>query len=214
MAVCKDLIGMKFNMLTVEARGKNLPGGTATWICRCDCGKLTTATSYSLTSGGKKSCGCLRYASKNYTHRQTKTDIHNKWLSMKQRCFDKNHGSYAKYGALGITVCDEWKNNFIAFCNWSYENGYKEGMSLDRIDNSKGYSPDNCRWVTWKGQCNNRRSNLKITYRGKTQNLRQWCDELSLNYQLVHQRMKKCGMSFEEAITKPLMASRSHPKNR
>ena len=142
----------------------------------------------------------------------TKTDIYKKWLQIKQRCLDKNYKAYQKYGAVGITICDEWKGNFVAFMNWSYENGYKEGLSLDRIDNGKGYSPDNCRWITWKGQCNNRRSNIAVTYQGRTQTLKQWCDELGLNYRLIYQRMRKQHIAFEQAISTPIMLSKSHPK--
>lgn len=213
MAVCKDLTGKVFGYLTVVSRAENTKDGRARWNCVCKCGNLTVVPTYRLNSGGCKSCGCKRFESKNAIHRMTKTDIYNKWLSMKQRCFDKNCKSYRKYGAIGITVCDEWANDFLAFMNWSLKNGYKPGMSLDRIDNKKGYFPENCRWVVWKEQCNNRRSNIKITYQGKTQTLKQWCDELGLNYYRTRQRIKKSGMTFEEAISKPLMESRSHRKN-
>lgn len=84
--------------------------------------------------------------------------------------------------------------------NWSYENGYKEGMSLDRIDNSKGYSPENCRWISWKEQCNNRRTNINVTYQGKTQSLKKWCEELKLNYSIVRYRMHKYGMDFDKVV--------------
>lgn len=144
----------------------------------------------------------------------TKTDIHNKWLQIKQRCLDPNYGAYKKYGAVGITICDEWKNDFLAFMNWSYQHGYKEGLSIDRIDNAKGYSPDNCRWVAWKAQCNNRRSNVMVTYQGRTQTLKQWCEEFGLRYDFIRQRMHRNGMTFEEAITKPLVECRSHPRKR
>lgn len=211
MAVCKDLTGKKFGYLTVISRAENAKNGAARWNCLCKCGNLTVVPTHRLNNGQCQSCGCKKLESHNKVHGMTKTDIHNKWLSMKQRCFDKNHSSYKRYGALGITVCDEWKDNFINFRDWSYENGYKEGMSLDRIDNSKGYFPGNCRWVTWKDQCNNRRSNIKITYQGKAQNLKQWCDELKINYKFVYQRMRKSGLTFEDAISKPLVEYRSHP---
>lgn len=211
MAVCKNLIGQQFGYLTVVSRAENTKTGKAMWNCICKCGNSTIVPTYRLNSGKCKSCGCKKFESHNRVHGMTKTGIHNKWLQIKQRCLDKNCKAYQKYGAVGITICDEWKNDFVAFMNWSYQNGFKEGLSLDRIDGSKGYSPDNCRWITWKGQCNNRRSNIKITYQGKTQNLVQWCEELGLRYQLVWQRMRR-GMTFEEAATMPLVEYRSHPR--
>lgn len=213
MAICKDLIGKNFGYLTVVAREENTKGGSARWKCLCKCGNFTVTTTFRLNSGKCQSCGCKRYESHNRIHGMTKTDIHNKWLQIKQRCLDKNYKSYQRYGAVGITICDEWKNDFVSFMKWSYQNGYKEGLSIDRIDNSKGYSPDNCRWVTRKDQCNNRRSNIKITYQGKTQNLKQLCEELNIKYSFVYQRMYKQGMTFEEAISRPLVECRSHPRN-
>lgn len=207
-----DLTGKKYGYLTVISRDKNTKDGRATWKCLCKCGKYTVVPTYRLNAGECQSCGCKKFESHNRVHGMTKTDLHNKWLQIKQRCLDKNYRAYQRYGAAGITICDEWKNNFVAFMNWSYQNGYREGLSLDRIDNSKGYSPDNCRWVTWKDQCNNRRNNVKITYQGRTQNLKQWCEELGIDYHFVYQRMRKNGMTFEEAINKPLMKCRSHPK--
>lgn len=211
LAVCKNLIGQKFGYLTVVSRAENTKDGKARWNCVCKCGNSTVVPTYRLTMGDCQSCGCKRYESHNRVHGMTKTDIHNKWLQIKQRCFDKNCKAYQRYGAAGITVCDEWKNDFLAFMNWSCQNGYKDGLSLDRIDNTKGYSPDNCRWIEWKDQANNRRSNVKITYNGKAQNLKQWCEELNLRYQLVWQRIHR-GMTFEEAISKPLVEYRSHPR--
>lgn len=210
----KNLIGEKFGKLTVISRfQENTKSGRAQWVCRCDCGNTTIVPTYRLTCGETKSCGCKRYESHNKVHGMTKTDIHNKWLQIKQRCLDKNYKAYQNYGAVGITICDEWKDDFVAFMNWSYKNGYREGLSLDRIDNSKGYSPDNCRWVTWKDQCNNRRSNINVTYQGRTQTLKQWCEELNLNYDLIRNRMRKKRITFEEAIEEGVPAARNHYKD-
>ena len=118
---------------------------------------------------------------------------------MRQRCNNYNCQTYKKYGAKGIKICPEW-DCFEAFREWAYANGYREGLSLDRIDNTKGYYPENCRWVTWREQCNNRRSNISYEYNGKTQNLKQWCEELGLNYHLIYQRIKRDGFTFDDAI--------------
>lgn len=201
---------MRFGKLTVLKRAENTKSGKAQWLCQCDCGKCTVVPTYRLTMGETKSCGCKRYESHNRIHGMTKTDIHNKWLQIKQRCLDKNYKAYQNYGAVGITICDEWKNDFVAFMNWSYQHGYKEGLSLDRIDNEKGYCPENCRWVTWKDQCNNRKNNINVTYQGKTQTLKQWCDELNLNYQLIYSRIKNTGLTFQEAITSKIPEETNH----
>ena len=101
---------------------------------------------------------------------------------MKQRCYNINYTYYKDYGGRGIAVCDEWLNDFQAFYEWSMNNGYKDNLTIDRIDNNKGYSPNNCRWVTRKTQVQNRRNNVYITYDGKTQTLSQWADELGVRY--------------------------------
>ena len=133
---------------------------------------------------------------------------------MKYRCYNHSCKGYKNYGARGITVCDEWLNNerinigwhnnptkgFIAFQKWALANGYKENLTLDRIDNSKGYSPENCRWVSYKIQNNNRRSNLFISYNGKSKTLHQWCDELNLSYSKIFQRLNRLHWSVEEAF--------------
>lgn len=199
MSKPKNLKGMKFGKLEVISRAGSNSAGKALWRCRCECGNETLVPTYRLTSGQTKSCGCKKYESHNKKHGMTKTDIHNKWVQMRQRCNQKNCKAYKDYGAKGIRVCDEW-NDFEPFWKWSIENGYCYGLSLDRIDNSKGYSPENCRWVEWKEQCNNRRSNILIEYNGETKTLKKWCSELGLSYSLIRNRIVNLGYSFEYAI--------------
>lgn len=120
--------------------------------------------------------------------------------SMLQRCYYKKHHAYNLYGGRGITVCDEWKNNFKAFKKWALANGYQDSLTLDRIDNNKGYSPENCRWATQKQQCNNRTNNHLVTYRGKTKTLAEWCDELGLYYRTIANRVINKKWSAEKAF--------------
>lgn len=136
--------------------------------------------------------------------------------SMKKRCYNPNHNQFKNYGARGIKLCDEWNDRelvkisgfrytkgYLAFKKWALENGYAEGLTIDRIDNNKGYSPENCRWVTMLVQVNNTRRNRYITYKGKTQSVADWCRELGLNYGTLLSRLN-FNWSVEEAIETPV----------
>ena len=135
------------------------------------------------------------------------TKLFKRWCQIKARCFTKTSTSYERYGAKGITMCDEWKNDFKSFEKWAYENGYDEYLpstecTLDRIDNSKGYSPDNCRWVTSKDQANNQTTNVILSYNGKSQTISQWADEIGIDKRILYAR-RKLGWSDEDIITTP-----------
>lgn len=118
---------------------------------------------------------------------------------MKTRCYNKDNPDYKDYGGRGITICDEWLNDFMAFYYWSINNGYKDNLTIDRIDNNKGYSPDNCRWVDVKTQTNNTRRNVLLSYNGKTQSMAQWAKELNISYNTIICRHRK-GYTDEECL--------------
>ena len=119
------------------------------------------------------------------------------------RCTCEYRHNYYAYGGRGISVCDEWTESFENFYSWSIDNGYEKGLSIERIDNDKGYSPDNCRFIPLCEQGKNRRSSKMIMYNGKTQCLYDWCRELGLVRTTIQNRMYH-GLTFEEAITMPL----------
>ena len=123
---------------------------------------------------------------------------------MRRRCNNPSYIGYEYYGGRGIKVCDEWQNNFEAFYNWSIENNYSIGLTLDRIDVNKNYEPSNCRWVTWKVQNNNTRFNHLITYKGETKTLTEWCETLNLPRDPIYSRLNKYGWSVERALTTPI----------
>lgn len=196
-----DLTGQKFGRLTVVKRAENTKDNKAQWLCECECGNTKIVRSVSLKSGDTKSCGCIR-ENQNKTHGKSKTRLHTIWANMIQRCLNVHNERYKDYGGRGITVCEEWRK-FESFYLWANANGYKNGLTIDRINNDKGYSPDNCRWATVKEQNNNTRKCRYITYKGKAQTIKQWAEELNINYDTLISRINKLHWSIEKALSTP-----------
>ena len=170
-----DMAGMRFEKLLVIERINKDEHGQAKWLCKCDCGNKTVVLGSNLRRGKTKSCGCWRqengvnHAVSMTKHGQHNTRLYRIWNTMKNRCQNPNVHNYFRYGGRGITVCKEWQE-FTPFYEWSTRNGYRENLTLDRIDNFKGYSPENCRWVTMKEQHRNRMVHqLKRMEEGKCQ---------------------------------------------
>ena len=165
-----NLTGQKFGKLTVIELSGYDNEHRALWKCKCDCGNEITARSNNLRRKLTQSCGCIRNktsSENNKKHGMHGTNLYNRWKSMKGRCNDKNN---PVYGGKGITVCEEWKNDFEAFYKWSIENGYSPELQIDRIDGNGNYEPNNCRWVTVKVNMENRESTKKVvvTEKGKS----------------------------------------------
>lgn len=146
--------------------------------------------------------GCIKCRKTTQTHGDSRTRLYGIWCNMKDRCYRPGNGAYERYGGRGILLCDEWVNDYSSFKSWSISHGYAANLSIDRIDNDMGYGPDNCRWVTSKEQCYNRRSNHLITANGKTQTILQWCKELGVSKSTVYNRLR-LGWSEERAVTTP-----------
>lgn len=134
------------------------------------------------------------------THGKRNTRLYCIWVSMKQRCYNKNNKDFVKYGSRGIKICDEWLNDFMSFYNWSMENSYKEDLTIDRINNNRNYEPSNCRWTTIKKQSNNRRTNRFITYKGETKSLTELAEEYNINASTFSDRLER-GWTLEQALT-------------
>lgn len=134
------------------------------WECICDCGNIKIVRKSCLTQGITKSCGCLRkeVAKKQQTKHGFRNErIYYIWRGIKERCLNPNSPRFETYGAKGITICEEWKE-FVNFKDWAFDNGYKDDLTIDRIDNSKGYYPENCRWADKTTQTRNRGIAIKI----------------------------------------------------
>lgn len=197
--------GQKFGRLITLERDYSKGTHDTWWRCRCDCGNLTSVRSSHLYHGRAQSCGCIRterLIKMHYKHGQSGTSIHNVWMSMHERCKNPNSTVYDRYGGRGIKVCDEWRE-FTPFFYWAKSNGYREGMTIDRINNDGNYSPDNCRWVDMKAQCRNRSNTYYVCFRGEMIPLISLCDKYNISYQTARQRIKKLHWNVEDAVTIP-----------
>lgn len=147
----KDLTGMKFGRVTAISYEKT--GNSLKWKCRCDCGNEVIAYGYDLQRGRVVSCGCRKIK-----HGSRETRLYNIWIGMRKRCNNPNHKFYKYYGGKGVSVCSEWED-FGKFKEWALSNGYKEHLTIDRIDSNKDYCPANCQWIT--GSENTRKADLE-----------------------------------------------------
>jgi hypothetical protein len=184
----KDLTGKKFNRLTVIKRVENNKHGQARWECECDCGNKATVITGELNSGGTKSCGCYfreRAKEANTKHDLSRTELYKSWGRMISRCTCTTNSKYKFYGGKGISVCDEWRNDFKTFYDWSMSNNYSKELSIDRIDPIGNYEPNNCRWTNNLVQSINKGMHTRNTsgFKGVSykKSLNKWQVNISVN---------------------------------
>lgn len=190
-----DLTGKVFGQLTVVGLAGRNTQNRITYNCVCSCGNSTIVSSNNLISGNTKSCGRCNYARQQTAEAQriysTPEESHLAdctYSDMKRRCYDPKFPEFRNYGAKGITMCDEWRNSPKAYVDWCMTNGWKPGLTVDRIDNSKGYGPDNCRIVDKFVQANNKSNNKYFTIENETHALAEWCRSLDLVYDNVRNK--------------------------
>ncbi len=199
--------GQRFGRLVIvkEVEHHKMPSGRyrRMFLCKCDCGNEVTCSLANLTSGNTSSCGCLKRetaSNNNSTHRQSKTRLYRCWQHMKHRCYREDNENYSYYGGRGIIMCDEWKDSYENFSKWAIDNGYKDNLTIDRIDCDGNYEPSNCRWITQKEQTRNTRRNTFVYLEGKGFSVHKFtfselCEILKVNYPLsvkrIYQYIKK-----------------------
>lgn len=204
MAKVKDLIGKKFNYLTVIEQDLSKEYSRPYWICKCDCGNIISVCGKHLAYASTtfKSCGCLR-KNRFYIDGRSNSQLYKRYKSIKDRCLNKNNKSYKYYGGRGITMCKEWINDFTVFSNWAINNGYKNELTIDRINNNKGYCPENCRWTTIEEQHNNTRKNRNYIFNGEKMTISQISKLCNVNYETLRHRLN-IGLTIEQATKLPI----------
>jgi hypothetical protein len=189
----KDITGSQFEFLTVLGYL-----GKGKWHCKCECGNTKIVSTAKLNNGHVKSCGCLAKTNA-VKHNAINTREYITWTNIKARCTNPNNSAYHNYGGRGITVCNRWLDSFENF----YEDmgNCPKGFSIERINNDEGYNKSNCIWASSKTQSMNRRSNFIVNYKGEEKPLKQWCEDLNLEYKKVFARIKQLGWTIDKALS-------------
>lgn len=208
-----NLVGNKYGRLTVISFA-GIKHKQAAWNCLCECGRVTVVCSQSLKRGGTRSCGCLRDEltrgrNSNENTGFVGTRLYVIWQGMLQRCENPNNPGYKRYGGRGITVCTEW-HDFQIFRAWALTHGYKDVLTIERIDVNSGYNPFNCIWIPWKIQPRNQERNKKITINGETHILSDWLSMFHIK-KSTYRRRKELGWSTERALLTPVRKWGRHP---
>lgn len=137
-------------------------------------------------------------------HGLKKHPLYGTWICMKTRCYNPKCKDYKDYGSRGITICDEWKDDFVEFLYWALKHGWEKGLSIERIDFNKGYSPDNCKWIPMSEQSKNRRSVKQIPYKGESHSISEWSRITGIARKTLEMRLKSPNFTIEEAFEIPV----------
>ena len=198
-----DLTGKRFGKWVVLERAGsrgNKRSRNACWLCRCDCGKARVVWGSNLVSGSSKSClDCRPKRCDGDSKGGQFKRLYNIWHNIIERCRNPHIPDYKDYGGRGITLCKEWKESYLAFKTWSLENGYRDDLQIDRINNDGNYCPENCRWVDNKTNVRNRNCTVKVTINGETKPLVEFAEMAGINKRTVSQRYRS-GIRGEELL--------------
>lgn len=207
-----DIVGKKFNRLLVLSFDHSKPhpnpskGNFYYYKCQCECGNITIVKRERLINFETKSCGCYGKEIRKKilaTKRILSHRLYRIWQGMKNRCYNPKNIKYYCYGGRGIIICDEWKNDFNIFYDWAIANGYKNNLSIERINVNGNYEPSNCTWANAKKQANNRTSNHPIFYNNERHSISEWAEILKINRSTLWYRIKR-GWTIERAFTTPV----------
>lgn len=179
MPKVKDVSGQRFGSLIASSFTHVMSNGRkyTAWICKCDCGKEITVLAGNLYQGKTLSCGCMRgenISQSKIRHGMRNSRIYMIWKGIRGRCYVSSNVSYDNYGGRGITMCQEWKEDFLNFYNWALKNGYSDTLTIERSYVNGNYEPDNCRWITTQEQYYNKRDSRLIKIDGETKCLAEW----------------------------------------
>ncbi len=205
-----QFIGQKINRLTIT---NVIKSKITLFETICECGNNYQCNAHHVMVNHTKSCGCLLRevtAKRCKTHGLVKHPIYRMFNDIKARCSCIKSTSYKNYGARGISICKEWENDFMLFYNWCLNNGWRKDLQIDRKNNDGNYEPDNCRFITRKENCNNRRNNKYIKYNGEILTVSQWSDKTGITAPSIYCRLNKSKWSIEKALTTP---TNSYVKN-
>jgi len=194
--------GEKYGKLTI-VREVERTSIKRRFLCQCDCGRFTQVNLNSLRTGAIKSCGCLLKESgkRNKIHGYWQHRLYGIWAGMKQRCFNSKCNSYKYYGARGITMCLQWLD-FSLFLKWALSSGYKDNLTIERVDVNGNYEPGNCKWIPGKDQPANTRQSHWIFWKGHTKNISQWAKHTGLCAETIRRRIAY-GWPIDRALTEP-----------
>ena len=197
-----DLSNKRFGLWRVLRKSGNTPGGAALWLCRCDCGVERQVIGADLRKGKSTGCGCTsinRLGDLRRTHGGSGTRLYETWKNMHARCYSPSSDGFEHYGARGITICDEWRTDFAAFRSWALGSGYRDDLTIERVDVNGNYEPSNCTWIPHGQQSFNR----NYTYKAPDGDL--WWHKAKANgiSRAAFAQRIASGWSFEEASTWP-----------
>lgn len=199
-----DITGQRFGLLlALEPSSELATNKSKSWLCRCDCGVIKTFRSSDLRYQKVTSCGCEkdRKTSERFRkHGKSNTRLYQVWTAMKQRCQNPKNKDYPNYGGRGISISPDWISDFENFYSWAAANGYKQGLTIERVDPNGNYEPANCCWITNEEQSNNRRNSIKYDYQGKPLTIRELSEEIGINYHTLRDYLRNKKLSVDEVI--------------